>query len=96
MIQAAERTRDRLAQAGSEINVAHEMMRITFDIIVETMLSGRGNIDAGRVEQGIRTYLEATSWTIASIFLACPSGCHTRANTDPTTRGTIFGASCSG
>ena len=73
MIQAAERTRDRwLTQAGSEIDVAHEMMRTTFDIIVETMLSGRGNIDAERVEQGIRTYLEATSWTIAFNLLGLP------------------------
>jgi hypothetical protein len=38
------------------------MMRTTFDIIVETMLSGRGSIDTERVEQSIRTYLESTSW----------------------------------
>ena len=66
MIQAAARTRDRwLTRPGSEIEVAHEMMRTTFDIIVETMLSGRGSIDSERVEQGIRTYLESTSWAIA-------------------------------
>jgi cytochrome P450 len=73
MIQAAERTRDRwLTQVGSEINVAHEMMRTTFDIIVETMLSGRGSIDTDQVEQGIRTYLESTSWAIAFNLLGLP------------------------
>ncbi len=73
MIQAAERTRDRwLTQVGSEINVVHEMMRTTFDIIVETMLSGRGSIDTDRVEQGIGTYLESTSWAIAFNLLGLP------------------------
>jgi cytochrome P450 len=74
MIAAAERTRDRwLAQpSGTELNIAHEMMRTTFDIIVETMLSGRGSIDVKRVEQGIRTYLEATSWAIALNLLGLP------------------------
>ena len=74
MIEAAERTRDRwLAHpAGAELNVAHEMMRTTFDIIVETMLSGRSSIDVERTEQGIRTYLEATSWAIALNLLGLP------------------------
>jgi cytochrome P450 len=48
------------------------MMRTTFDIIVETMLLGRGSIDTDRVEQGIRTYLESTSWAIAFNLLGLP------------------------
>jgi cytochrome P450 len=45
MIAAAERTRARwLAAAGRELDIAHEMMRTTFDIIVETMLSGQGRL----------------------------------------------------
>jgi cytochrome P450 len=74
MIKAAERTRDKwLAQpAGAEINVAQEMMRTTFDIIVQTMMSGPGSIDVARVEQGIRTYLESTSWAIAFGLLGLP------------------------
>jgi cytochrome P450 len=74
MIEAAERTRDKwLAQhPGAEINVAHEMMRTTFDIIVQTMLSGAGSIEVGRVEQGIRTYLDSTSWAIAFGLLGLP------------------------
>lgn len=74
MIAAAEATRDRwLAGAGSgPIDVAHEMMRTTFDIIVETMLSGHGGIDAGRVERGISDYLESTSWTVMLGLVRAP------------------------
>src|SRR3712207_4609329 len=62
MIEAAERTRDRWlsAKTGSTIRIGHEMMRTTFDIIVETMMSGPGSIDVARVEQGITDYLKPT------------------------------------
>ena len=40
MIAAAEKTRDRWLASGSAIGIGHEMMRTTFDIIVETMMSG--------------------------------------------------------
>jgi cytochrome P450 len=73
MIAAAERRRASwLARSGSEIDVAHEMMHTTFDIIVETMLSGRAGIDADRVEGGITDYLESTSWTVALALLRAP------------------------
>jgi cytochrome P450 len=73
MIAAAERTRERwLAGAGKEINVAHEMMRTTFDIIVETMMSGPGRIDVARVEQGITDYLKPTGWVFALSILDAP------------------------
>ena len=62
MLEAAAATRDRWLDlpAGAEIDIGHEMMHTTFDIIVETMLSGRGNIDVARTEQAITQYLEAT------------------------------------
>jgi cytochrome P450 len=76
MIAAAERTRDALAAgtgAGAEVDIAHTMMRTTFEIIVETMLSGSGRIDAARVEQGITDYLESTSWIFALTLLRAPA-----------------------
>jgi cytochrome P450 len=47
-------------------------MHTTFDIIVETMLSGRGNIDVPRVERAITHYLEATGWLFAMSLLNLP------------------------
>ena len=72
MIAAAERRRDAWLAGSGVIDVAHEMMHTTFDIIVETMLSGRAGIDADRVEQGITEYLESTSWTVALALLRAP------------------------
>lgn len=71
MLEAARRTHDRLS-AGGEVDVTHEMMRTTFDIIVETMLSGRAGIDAGRVKQSITDYLEGTSWAFMFTLLRAP------------------------
>lgn len=73
MRDAAARTRDRwLNSPASEIDVAREMMHTTFDIIVETMLSGRGRIDVDKVERGITRYLETTGWPIALALLRAP------------------------
>ncbi|MFT8246237.1 cytochrome P450 [Roseomonas sp. BN140053] len=75
MLTAAGRTRDRwlALPAGQPVDLGHEMMRTTFDIIVDTMLSGRGDIDVDRVEQGITDYLGATSWAIALAMLHAPA-----------------------
>ncbi|MFH6786519.1 MULTISPECIES: cytochrome P450 [Methylobacterium] len=74
MIAAAERTRDALAaEPGAEVDIAQTMMRTTFEIIVETMLSGHGAIDAARVERGITDYLESTSWIFALTLLRAPA-----------------------
>ncbi|TNC12411.1 cytochrome P450 [Methylobacterium terricola] len=74
MIAAAERTRDALAaDPGAEVDIAQTMMRTTFEIIVETMLSGHGAIDAARVERGITDYLEATSWIFGLTLLRAPA-----------------------
>ncbi|MGA1803259.1 cytochrome P450 [Rhizobium sp. HT1-10] len=73
MIAAAEVTRDRLLAAnGTALDIGHEMMRTTFDIIVETMMSGGHGIDVGKVEQGITDYLKPSGWTFALAMLGLP------------------------
>lgn len=57
---------------GSELEISHEMMSVTFDIILETMLSGRGDIDAARFEESMRIFLELTSWPVALTLLGAP------------------------
>ncbi|MFC0408589.1 cytochrome P450 [Roseomonas elaeocarpi] len=76
MIAAAGRTRARWAAQPNEqpLDLGHEMMRTTFDIIVETMLSGHNDIDVDRVERSITDYLGATSWAIALAMLRAPLG----------------------
>lgn len=74
MIAAAERTRESLAGAvGRPIDVAQAMMHTTYDIIVETMLSGRAGIDVDRVEQAITDYLDSTSWTVMLALMGAPA-----------------------
>lgn len=75
MLEAATDTRDRWAAlaAGTKIDIGHEMMRTTFDIIVEAMLSGRANIDVAKVERAITHYLETTGWVFALSLLNAPS-----------------------
>jgi len=74
MVSAAERTRERWLASGSgaAINIGREMMHTTFDIIVETMMSGPGSIDVARVEQGITDYLKPTGWVFALSILNAP------------------------
>src|SRR5262249_47057030 len=74
MIAAAERTRDhwRSHPPGAEIDVAREMMRTTFDIILNTVLSGRCHIDRDLMERSITAYLESTSWIVALAMVGAP------------------------
>ncbi|MBQ0823461.1 cytochrome P450 [Microvirga sp. HBU67558] len=74
MIAAAEKTRERwLAPgAGASVGIGREMMRTTFDIIVDTMMSGPGEIDVARVERGITDYLKPTGWVFALSILDLP------------------------
>ncbi len=73
MVAAAERTRDRWLQKGQgEIDVSQEMMRTTFDIIVETMMSGGHGINVGKVETGISDFLKPTGWTFALGLVHAP------------------------
>ena len=80
MIEAARRTRDRWAamagpaggdQAG-KLDAGSEMMHLTFEIIMETMLSGAGGVDTAMVERSIGDFLESTSWAIALSALRAP------------------------
>ena len=75
MIDAAQRTRDRWRAypPGTEIDIAHEMMRTTFDIILGTILPGRSSVDADLMEKSITDYLEASSWIIALTMARAPT-----------------------
>jgi cytochrome P450 len=60
MSAAAEKmlARWRAAGVGAQVDVAHDMVRITFDIILDTMLSGGEGIDIEEASTEISTYLE--------------------------------------
>ncbi len=75
MITASRDMRDAWAALpeGAPLEVTREMMRVTFEIILETMLSGRGDVDVGRVEHSIRDFLESTSWQTALSALGAPT-----------------------
>ncbi|MGE8106423.1 cytochrome P450 [Allorhizobium sp. NPDC080224] len=73
MIGAAEDARNRLLNlVEGTADIGHEMMRTTFDIIVETMMSGGHGIDVGRVERSITDYLEPSGWTFALGVMGAP------------------------
>ena len=75
MLKAAADTKVRwlALSPGGTIDIGHEMMHTTFDIIVETMLSGRANIDVAQAERAITHYLEATGWVFALSLLNAPA-----------------------
>ncbi|WP_418122682.1 cytochrome P450 [Agrobacterium cavarae] len=73
MLDAARQTRDRLlGHQGETVDVGHEMMKTTFDIIVETMMSGGHGIDVERVERSITDYLRPSGWTFALGVVGAP------------------------
>lgn len=74
MVAAAEATAERWAAlpAGSVVDVAHEMMRTTFAIILDTMLADPHEIDPARVEKSISDYLEPVSWQAALTLVGAP------------------------
>ena len=75
MIAAAERTRDRwqAMPPGAEIDVAHEMMQTTFEVILRTKLPGRGGIDTELMERSVTSGLESTSWIVALALVRAPN-----------------------
>jgi cytochrome P450 len=75
MLAAAEATAERWAALpeGATVSVAHEMMRTTFAIIVETMLPGPARIDAARVGEAITAMLDATGWQVAITLIGAPA-----------------------
>lgn len=57
---------------GTTIDVAHEMMRTTFDAILDAMLTGRHSMDADRVERAITDYLGSVAWITVVAMLRLP------------------------
>jgi cytochrome P450 len=74
MVAGAERTRDRwrALPPGAEIDVAREMMRTTFDIILNAMLPGHSLVDLELIERSITEYLESTSWGTTLAMIGAP------------------------
>jgi cytochrome P450 len=74
MIAAAERTRDRwrALPSSAEIDISREMMRTTFEIIVNTMLPTESRLELDLIERSITDYLDSTSWVIALGILRAP------------------------
>jgi cytochrome P450 len=74
IIAAAERTRDRWLShpLGTEIDIASEMTRTTFDIILSTFLPGRINNDHSPIQQSISCFDESTFWSGALAMLGAP------------------------
>ncbi len=73
MIKAAEATCARWRMTSKPLDIGHEMMRTTFEIIVETMLSGHAGLDVGKVERAISDYLEPTSFVFAYNVFGLPN-----------------------
>lgn len=74
MLAAAEKTKARWQSLppGTTLEMCHEMMALTFEIIAQTMLSGHGNIDAARVERAMADFLGSTSWNVVYSVLGLP------------------------
>jgi cytochrome P450 len=74
MLAAARRMRAQWAGLadGAPVEVNRDMMHLTFEIIMETMLSGAGHADTLAVERSISDFLESTSWAIALSALRAP------------------------
>lgn len=70
---SAEATVDRLgASSGDTVDMAEAMMETTFDVIVETMLSGRTRFDTKRFGEEISRYFDTVGWIAAYTTLKLP------------------------
>lgn len=58
--------------AGTVLDVGHEMMRTTFDIIIATMFSGPQDLDTARFEEAISLSLDTTNWALLYATLGLP------------------------
>ncbi len=66
-------TVDRLgASSGETVDMAEAMMETTFDVIVETMLSGRTRFDTKRFGEEISRYFDTVGWIAAYTTLRLP------------------------
>lgn len=76
MMEAGKRAGDRLSglAPGTEVNILDEMMRTTFDVVAETILTGADRLDVPRVQAAIGDYLGGTGWVVALYQLGLPEG----------------------
>jgi cytochrome P450 len=76
MLTAGEREADRLAALpdGGIVQLSHEMMRTTFEVVTETILTGAERLDVPAVERAIGDYLGGTGWVVALSQLRLPQG----------------------
>jgi cytochrome P450 len=75
-VQAAvERRRAHWASLpdGTSLDIAREMMRMTFDAILDAMLTGRQSMDADRVERAITSYLSSVAWVTVLALTRMPA-----------------------
>ncbi|QCK87270.1 cytochrome P450 [Phreatobacter aquaticus] len=71
--EAAEATaRDLAGKGQGTVDIAEAMMKTTFDVIVETMLSGRGGFDIERFGTEITRYFDTIGWVAAYAVLGLP------------------------
>ncbi|MBY0363967.1 MAG: cytochrome P450 [Phreatobacter sp.] len=70
---SADATIERLgAVSGATVDMAEAMMETTFDVIVETMLSGRTRFDTRRFGEEISRYFDTVGWIAAYTTLKLP------------------------
>jgi cytochrome P450 len=74
MSASAQKMADRWRAAGdgARVDVAADMVRVTFDIILETMLSGGEGVDIEEASREIATYLETMGRPAISDILGLP------------------------
>lgn len=60
-------------RAGETVDIAELMMATTFDVIVETMLSGAASFDTRRFGAEISHYFDSVGWIAALSILRAPS-----------------------
>lgn len=72
---AVARLQAMIASSGATptVDVAEIMMATTFDVIVETMLSGKGGFDTERFGAEITHYFDTVSWVAALTVLRLPA-----------------------
>ena len=58
---------------GATVDIVHEMMRTTFDAILDAMLTGRHSMNADRVERAITDYISSIGWVMALALMGLPA-----------------------
>ncbi len=74
MIAAAEALADKWSKLpeGTTVEMTQEMMGLTFEIILVTMLSGQGDANPALFDRSMRDSLNSTSWEYALSALGAP------------------------